>query len=361
MTLPSQKKLQSLGVVLFNLGGPDCPAAVKPFLKNLFSDPAIIRLPAAGRRLLAWLIATLRAEKTKRIYRQVGGASPLREATERQARALGQMLDGLAEQVRVFYFMRYWHPLTEEAVAKINCFDPDRLLLIPLYPQFSTTTTGTSTKAFVDEAKRRGVRAEIETTCCYPVNRGFVDAMAARIRVALQAAAAHGKPRLLLSAHGLPQRIIASGDPYQWQVESTCQAIIASLDIPDLDWVTCYQSRLGPVRWIGPHTNDEIRRAGRDGVPVVVAPVAFVSENVETLVEIEIEYRHLAERIGVPAFHNVPAVGDDPIFISGLADLVRELLRARAANCDRFGRRCPATFAACPQRALASEMAERCD
>ncbi|MBM3572686.1 MAG: ferrochelatase, partial [Alphaproteobacteria bacterium] len=183
---------------------------------------------------------------------------------------------------------------------------------------------------------------------CFPTDPGLIAAMVAPIRDALADAAGAGKPRLLLSAHGLPKKIVAAGDPYQWQVEETAAAIIQGIGMSGLDWVTSYQSRVGPLEWIGPSTEAEIQRAGADGVPVVVAPIAFVSEHIETLVEIEIEYRHLAGACGVPKFVRVPTVGAAEAFIDGLARQVEALLiDGDVVRCGAGRRLCPTRFNRC--------------
>ena len=204
----SSTPTEKLAVVIFNLGGPDSPEAIKPFLFNLFSDPAILRVPNPLRWLIARFIAWRRAPTSKEIYDLVGGKSTLLPATLEQAKALKEEIAGTAEHVEVFVFMRYWHPMVAETVAKIKKFDPDRVLLLPLYPQFSTTTTGTSVKAFKVEAERQGLTAPQDSLCCYPLHNGFLDATVANISNALDEAAHFGTPRLLLSAHGLPQRTI---------------------------------------------------------------------------------------------------------------------------------------------------------
>ena len=339
---------QKLAVVIFNLGGPDSPEAIQPFLFNLFNDPAILRLPNPMRWILAKLISWRRAPTSREIYDQVGGKSTLLPATEEQAKALKAEIQDMADDVEIFVFMRYWHPMVEETVAKIKHYNPDRILMLPLYPQFSTTTTGTSVQAFQKEAARQGLDVPQDTLCCYPLHHGFLDATVANITKALDEASAYGTPRLLLSAHGLPERTINAGDPYQWQVEQTSMAIVEALARPGLDWVTCYQSRVGPVKWIAPHTEDEVTRAGADGVPIVIAPVAFVSEHVETLVELDIEFREMAEASGVPFFARTPAVAADCTFIKGLGDLVRGALGAGEVVSDKGSRRCPMKFGTCP-------------
>jgi protoporphyrin/coproporphyrin ferrochelatase len=339
--------MAKIAVVLFNLGGPDSPQAVQPFLFNLFNDPAIIGLPNPLRWLLAKLISKRRAPKAQGIYARIGGSSPLLANTQAQARALEAALADLGT-VRCFAAMRYWHPLTEGAVAAVKKFAPDRIVLLPLYPQYSTTTTGSSKKAW--DGATQALGAPTSFACCYPVEPGFVAAMAELTADRYAEAAKYGRPRVLFSAHGLPKKIVAAGDPYQVQVEKTAAAIAAKLGIADLDSVVCYQSRVGPLEWIGPYTEDEIARAGADKVPLVVVPLAFVSEHSETLVELDIEYREKAMHDGVPHYERVPTVGTHPAFIAGLAGIVRALAHGAARACADAGqaRLCPATCGKCP-------------
>ncbi|MBL8653535.1 MAG: ferrochelatase [Alphaproteobacteria bacterium] len=314
-----------IAVVLFNLGGPDSPEAVKPFLFNLFNDPAIINLPNPFRWLLAKLISARRAPKARGIYDLIGGSSPLLANTQAQARALEASLSDLGT-VKCFAAMRYWHPLTEGAALAVQQFGPERIVLLPLYPQYSTTTTESSKRAWDRAAKRLGLKAQTRFVRDYPVEPGFVAAVAALIRPHYEAAKAHGSPRVLFSAHGLPKKVIDKGDPYQRQIEETAASVVKELAIPDLDWIVCYQSRVGPLEWIKPYTEAEIERAGRDKVPLVVVPIAFVSEHSETLVELDIEYREKAHEDGVPHYERVPTVATHPAFIEGLARLVRASL-----------------------------------
>jgi protoporphyrin/coproporphyrin ferrochelatase len=309
-------------VVLMNLGGPDSLDAVEPFLFNLFKDPAIIRLPAPLRLPLAWLVARRRARTAREIYVRLGGASPLLANTKAQAQAVEAVL---GDGHRCFVAMRYWHPTSAETAGAVAEWAPNKIVCLPLYPQFSTTTTASSLADWRCAMVSQGLDRPTWSVCSYPVAGGFVAAVAGLIRPALETACSAGKPpRLLLTAHGLPKRIVLAGDPYPTQVEMTAQAVVAALAWPGLDWQVCYQSRVGPLEWIGPATDAEIRRAGADGVPLVVAPISFVSEHSETLVELDIDYRHLAERSGVPAYHRVATVGIAPEFIGALADLVRD-------------------------------------
>jgi ferrochelatase len=338
-------------IVLFNLGGPDSLDAVQPFLLNLFGDPAIIRAPWPLRSLLARLIAARRAPVAREIYRRLGGRSPILPETEAQARALEAALGDL-DELKAFVAMRYWHPMIGEAARAVAAYAPARIVLVPLYPQFSTTTTASSLRAWRKAAEQAGLDGPGVALCCYPGSGGFIEAMAALIRPALEEAQAHGPPRLLLSAHGLPRKIVTAGDPYQWQVEETARRIVERLDVEGLDWRVCYQSRVGPLEWIGPATDEEVRRAGADRRAVVLAPIAFVCEHSETLVELDIEYRELAERSGVAHYARVPTVGVSEAFIAALAALVRRALDAMPAEgtrlCSERGERlCPASFKGC--------------
>jgi protoporphyrin/coproporphyrin ferrochelatase len=335
-------------VVLFNLGGPDQPQSVEPFLFNLFSDPAIISVPQPFRWLLAKLISRKRAPIAQKIYAEIGGSSPLLALTREQGAALEQACSDLGE-VKTFICMRYWHPMSDETVKDVQAFAPDKIVLLPLYPQFSTTTSGSSFKDWHKTAKKHGLRAPTVEICCYPKAEGWIAAQADLIAKAYALSGTGAKPRVLFSAHGLPEKVIAGGDPYQWQVEQTAKAVVDQLSIEGLDWVVCYQSQVGPLKWIGPSTDDEIARAGADNVPLIVLPIAFVSEHSETLVELDIEYRELAHEKGVPSYTRVPSVGTHPRFIDALTKLVqRALVEQNARLSETGGRLCPATCGQCP-------------
>ena len=316
-------------VVLFNLGGPDSLDAVEPFLFNLFNDPAIVGLPTLIRRPLARLISKRRGPIARSIYQELGGRSPLLELTQAQAHALEADLSQRGLEARTFVCMRYWHPMSGETAQSVAAYAPDNVVLLPLYPQFSTTTSGSSIADWRRSAGQVGVGGSEHVICCYPTLRGFIAAQVRLIRSELEKMKDVGRPRVLFSAHGLPKRIVARGDPYPSQVEQSANAIISGLGLNDLDTVVCFQSRVGPLQWIGPETEEELQRAGQDGVPVVVVPIAFVSEHSETLVELDIEYAEKAVEFGVPHYARVPAVGTSPEFVSGLADLVEEALQRK--------------------------------
>ena len=344
MTAPANGR--RVAVVLFNLGGPDDQASVKPFLFNLFSDPAIIGLPNPFRAVLARLISSRRERSAQANYALMGGGSPLLPESRRQAEALAQVLTGLlpGDVVQTFIAMRYWSPLTEQTAAEVAAFAPDEIVLLPLYPQFSTTTTQSSLKAWRETYAGPGVS---RTVCCYPEAPGWIESQADGVRAKL--AEAGDRPvRVLFSAHGIPESLISKkGDPYQEQIESTCAAIAARAGLAEGAWTICYQSRVGPMKWLGPSTPDAIAQAGRDGVGVVVAPVAFVSEHIETLVELDIEYAELAHELGVTPYLRSPAVGVAALFIQTLADaVVVALSRTETAP---WGPGCRADWKACPR------------
>ncbi len=338
--------MAKVAVILFNLGGPDSPRAVRPFLFNLFNDVAIIGAPTPIRWLLAKFIAWRRASVAREIYQKLGGASPLLANTEAQSHALETVLAGSGD-MRCFVVMRYWRPRAAEVAAAVKRYAPDRIVLLPLYPQFSTTTTGSSVRDWTSAALAVGIAAPTQTICCYHSNPGFIAAITARISDAI--ARSQKAPRILFAAHGLPRKVIDGGDPYQWQVERTAAAIVAALGIADLDWLVCYQSRVGPMEWIQPYIGDALEQAGRDGVPVVVAPIGFTSEHSETLVELDIEYREHAAAVGVPHYDRIGTVGVDADFIDGLARLVGEAVADGSPLMNQTGAsRCPDGMAGCP-------------
>lgn len=343
-----------VAVILFNLGGPDRPEAVRPFLMNLFRDPAILRVPGWLRPLLAWIIATARNRKSQAVYAQVGGRSPILDETRTQAAKLNAALREAGIEASTHIVMRYWHPRADQVAEAVKAENPDKIILLPLYPQWSTTTSASSLEDWKRAAAKAGLTVPHAGVCCYPVQQGFIGAYVKLIRQGLMEAAEYGRPKLIFSCHGLPEKIIEAGDPYQWQCEQTAAAVnhgLERLGLTGYDSVVSYQSKVGPIAWIGPDTEAEIERAGQENRPVVVAPISFVSEHVETLVEIERDYRALADANGVPHFVRVPAVGGDQIFIQGLVELVAHALKQNAELSPASGvRLCPARFLACGQQ-----------
>jgi ferrochelatase len=345
---PSARR--KVAIILFNLGGPDRPEAIKPFLLNLFRDPAILRVPFFVRPFLARYIARARLAPAAANYALLGGKSPLLGLTQQQAAALEAALPEL--EARCFIAMRYWHPFALEAARAVKAWAPDEVILLPLYPHYSTTTTGSSLIEWRQAAASIGLAAQTTTLCCYPVDPAFVTATATLVKAAYHRARADLDPaiplRVLFSAHGLPEVIIKSGDPYQWQVEQTVAAVLDAWGEP-IDYTICYQSRATPQKWIDPSTDQQIEQAAHDKTAVLVVPIAFVSEHTETLVELDIEYRDLATKLAVPGYFRVPTQNADAGFIDALAKLVRHAhatgpgLRSATGGrfCDTRHRRCP--------------------
>lgn len=311
--------MKKKAVILLNLGGPSTLEDVEPFLLSLFSDPAILSLPNPLRYLLAKLISKRRLKEARHIYSLLGGGSPLLKNTKDQAQALS---DALGANYGVFVAMRHAPPFAQETLEDVKKFSPDEVILLPLYPQYSTTTTKSALKDWIKKSKTWGV--PLRYVPSYPTEEGFIGALRDLTLPYLEKVKKFGSPRILLTAHGLPERTIRKGDPYQNQIEETAQCFLKSLKIPFLDAVLCYQSRVGPLKWIGPYTEEEIQKAAQEKKPVVVVPLSFVSEHSETLVELDITYRNLAYQKGCPSYQRVPTVQTHPFFIKGLATLVKE-------------------------------------
>jgi ferrochelatase len=336
---------EKIAVVLFNLGGPDGPDAVQPFLKNLFSDPAIIRQPAPVRFFLSRLISRSRAASAKENYAKMGGGSPLLPETQRQATALDMEMQKRGLDAKCFIAMRYWKPYAADAVREVKAWGATKVVLLPLYPQFSTTTTGSSLKSWADAGGPKGT-----SICCYPDAPKFIRSHAERLLTAWQIAGKPPNVRALFSAHGLPEVVVKSGDPYQWQIERTAAALKPHLP-SDWEIEICYQSRVGPLTWIGPPTEEAIVKAAKDGKAILVSPIAFVSEHIETLVELDIDYREVAEEAGAKTYIRAPALGIEPLFVSELADLVQDAMKDPAPVRSFCGNRiCPKDWRECPNR-----------
>jgi len=333
-----------VAIILFNLGGPDTQQAVRPFLFNLFNDKAIIAAPQPLRYFIAQLISRGREKLAKANYALMGGGSPILPETLKQAEALEAEIGRRVSNVtfKCFPAMRYWKPFTKDAARAAETWGATDAILLPLYPQFSTTTTASSLRAW-----RRHSDLPCSTICCYPMGKAFADAHADAILKAWREGGSPEKPRVLFSAHGLPQRVIERGDPYQWQVAQSVAAVRALLPS---DWEVriCYQSRVGPLKWIGPSTEEEIHAAGKDKAGVIVCPIAFTSEHVETLVELDIECAQIAKRLALPYYLRAATPGAAPRFIDALADLAERALSAPVkTQSETGGRLCPAAFGQC--------------
>lgn len=339
-----QKK--RVAVLLFNLGGPAKPADVKGFLYNLFADRRIIDLPWGVRQGVASLISGRRAASARQNYAKMGGGSPILAETRDQAVALETHLNKIAGiEAKVFVGMRYWHPFIEDVARDVEKWKPDEVVVLPLYPQFSSTTTLSGFEAF--KGAFRG-KAPVKYVCCYSDNDHFVHAHAQMITEWLKTSVPDpANCRVLFSAHGLPEKIIKKGDPYQAQVESCVAKIVGQIGAQD--HVVCYQSRVGPLKWIGPSTEEAIAAAGKAGKAVLVVPIAFVSEHIETLVELDIDYAHFAAKNGVSVYRRVPALRTNKGFVQALgAEVIKALGTKDVVTGDHD---CAGCHKFCPKRA----------
>lgn len=331
-----------VGVLLLNLGGPDQLEDVRPFLYNLFSDPEIIRLPFPWlQKPLAWLIASSRSGKSQENYRQIGGGSPLRRITEEQARALQDALHQKGQDAEVYIGMRYWYPFTEEAIASLKRDNLERLVILPLYPQFSISTSGSSFRLLKDLWDEDPSLERIDHTVItsWYDRPGYLRAMADLIAQQLDQSPDPDNVHLFFSAHGVPVSYVEeAGDPYQREIEACTALIMRTLNRPNAHTLA-YQSRVGPVEWLRPYTEDAIANLAAQGVDnLLVVPISFVSEHIETLQEIDIEYREIAEEAGIHHFQRVPALNTHPVFIADLADMVIDALNAPSLTLDQIAR-----------------------
>ncbi len=367
-------------IVLFNLGGPDKQESVKPFLFNLFNDKAIIALPQPFRFLLAKLISSKREKTAQEIYAQISGKSPIFEATKVQAETLEKDLSYDGQNYKTFIAMRYWKPFAIDAAKKIAKYSPDQIIFLPLYPQFSTTTSGSSFDDFDKALKRAGVRASIDPdeneipikkVCCYFNDDEFILSHAKLIKnkILQQKFKSLKDFRILFSAHGLPQKIVDAGDPYVFQVEATSKKVMTKIyellakdgvfnlklevseeNIAQIDSKVCFQSKVGPLKWTTPSLGDELRRAAKDRKSPLISPIAFVSEHSETLVELDIEYKELADELGIKNYSRVSTLNVDGHFIKSLAQICRSVSNQEPGffvGCSK-GRACPGEFSKCP-------------
>jgi protoporphyrin/coproporphyrin ferrochelatase len=317
-----------IGVLLLNLGGPDRLEDVRPFLYNLFSDPEIIRLPFPWLQSpLAWLISTLRGGKSQENYKKIGGGSPLRRITEAQAIALEENLRQRGVDATIYIGMRYWHPFTEEAIARVKRDRPEKLVILPLYPQFSISTSGSSFRLLEKIWNSDPSLQEIPYTVIpswYDCPR-YLQAMADLIAGQIDTLPQPNEGHVFFSAHGVPVSYVEeAGDPYQKEIEACTRLIMQTLNRSN-PYTLAYQSRVGPVEWLQPYTDEAIEDLAEKGVKqLVVVPISFVSEHIETLEEIDIEYREIAEEAGISTFARVPALDTNPTFIQALGDLVTQ-------------------------------------
>lgn len=317
-----------IAIVIYNLGGPCCMRAVRPFLYNLFYDPAIINLPKPLRFLLAKLISYRRTPKASAIYAQMGGQSPILQETYKQALALEE---ALGNGYKVFTYMRYTYPRINDVLDNIKLHNPDKIVLLPLYPQYSTTTTKSSIREWEAETKRQDINFETYSILSYETNDKFIKAYAQLLAGSYKQASKLGKPIILFSAHGIPLNRIESGDPYEKHVTASVDRIIKETALSKVEYEVCYQSKVGPLKWLAPTTNALIEKYSKENRVIIVLPVSFVSEHSETLVELDIQYKDLAKKHGAKAYFRVPTIGTHPLFIECLKDLINKSLGTDAA------------------------------
>jgi len=337
------KNKMKKAVILFNLGGPDKLESVEPFLFNLFNDPEILSIPSIFRYPLAKFISKRRAPIAKNIYKEIGNKSPILELTQEQANSLEHSLS-TKEDYKCFVVMRCWHPRAIDILKKVKKFNPKEIILLPLYPQFSAATSGSSINEWNDVCKKENYKVKTKIICCYPTESNFIKSHANLIKKTIQNIE-NKNFKLLFSAHGLPEIKIKKGDPYQWQVEETVGKIMLELKDDNLDYTISYQSRVGPLKWIGPSTDDEIIKYSKEKKGIVIVPVAFVSEHSETLVELDIEYKKLAEKNDCSFYKRVPALGIEESFIKGLTALV---LKPETRGKFVSSVMCPSKYVKCP-------------
>jgi protoporphyrin/coproporphyrin ferrochelatase len=323
--------MSKYGVVVLQLGGPDSLDAVEPFLYNLFRDPDIINFPLSFlfRKRLARIIAGRRSPKIREHYHHMGGKSPILELTEAQARGLERKLNETID-AKVVMAMRYWHPFTEEAIAELKKENIQEIVLLPLYPHYSVSTTGSSINEWNRVAKREKINSRKVTIIKeYPIHPDFIASFVGRINEGLDRfpEAKRKDVHLVFSAHGTPIKLVRKGDPYKFQIEDTIRTIMQQGGYTQQHSV-CFQSRVGPEKWLEPFTDETVGRLGKSGVKnMLIVPVAFVTEHIETLFELNVEVREIAEENGVEQFEVMPALNDHQRYIDALADLTLKAIR----------------------------------
>jgi ferrochelatase len=335
-------------IILFNLGGPDKLENVEPFLFNLFNDPAILNLPTLLRYPLAKLISNRRAPVAKKIYEELGGSSPILKLTKEQSNALETKLNQTQkeDEYKCFIIMRCWNPRAKDVIKDVQLYSPDEVVLMPLYPQYSAATSGSSIKEWKDVCKKNNYHIKTSTICCYPTDQNFITA---HIKEIIKKIKNLKNFKLIFSAHGLPEKNIKKGDPYQWQVEQSVKKIVESLNDENLDWILSYQSRVGPLKWIGPSTENIIVENSKIGKHIVLVPIAFVSEHSETLVELDIEYKEIADANGCKNYTRVPALGINEDFIKAMSELIIKKNEYKInENLYPPKIQCPSNFKKCP-------------
>lgn len=344
-TRPDASRPPKTGIVMLNLGGPATLDDVQPFLLELFADREIIQLPF--QRWLGPYIARRRTPKVRRLYANIGGGSPILRYTEAQGRGMVARLDRLSPETaphKFYIAFRYTKPSSDDALRGMHMDGIERAVAFTQYPQFSCSTTGSSLNELWRAAARTGLRNAFQWSLVdrWPVHPGFIEAMAETVQEGLSrfAPSARDKVLLLFSAHSLPLDVIDRGDAYPQEVGASVQRVVERLQVPN-PYVLAYQSDVGPVRWLGPSTEQVIRRLGARGQrELLVVPIAFTSDHIETLSELDREYGEVAHEVGITQYERAPALNDRPRFLDALAEIVRDHLRSGMPHSSQYPMRC---------------------
>jgi ferrochelatase len=345
---------EKIGVVLLNLGGPETLADVRPFLFNLFSDPDIIRLPFRFlQKPLAWLISSRRYKKSSGYYEQIGGGSPLRKITDEQAQELQKELSRRGIHAQVYVAMRYWHPFTDATLEQVERDRITQLIILPLYPQFSISTTGSSLNRINEIFDKNGVKALRQSVICsWQDDPNYINSLAAMVQEELGNFSSQNRrpPHIVFSAHSVPVSYVEKGgDPYLEHTKQTVKLVMERIG-NEFPHALSFQSKVGPVKWLEPSTDQMIRKLASEGVSqMLLVPISFVSEHIETLYELDILYKGVADEVGVKEYRRVAALNCRPDFIAALASLVEKEL---AASTEAQQNICPYYSISCQQDIL---------
>ena len=359
MILNNNKSLNTdkkVAVVLFNLGGPDKLENVKYFLYNLFSDKWIIRLPLILRKVLAFIISRSREKEAQKNYSYMGGYTPLLKDTQSQRDALKNALrnrnktSNFMKDIEIFISMRYWHPFSMETIKKIEEYNPDEIIMLPLYPQLSSSTTISSFEDFEKNLSKSNINAAVKKIGCYFDEKNFLMSHIELIRKKIKQFHIENDNdeniNILFSAHSIPEKFVKQGDPYEWQINKTYNALKSDEIISKYNTKLCYQSKVGPVKWLGPSTEEVITDFAKSGKNILIVPIAFVSEHIETLVELDIEYKEIADKYGIK-MERVPALGINKHFINSLASMVEKTISNEKNICCFRSEQCPQGYSNC--------------
>ena len=337
-------KNKKVAVIVYNLGGPDKLEDIRKYLFNLFYDVLII--PNPFKWILAKFISYRREKTAKAIYSNLGGRSPLLKETLDQQKSLQESLNSEREyDYKVFTAMQCWKPEFKDILDKVIEFNPDKIITIPLYPQFSSVTTGVSIRKISRDFRK--YKGKITNICCYYNEDKFIESHSELIFTTNNIEKLNtGKYRILFSAHGLPQLLVDRGDPYQFQIEEMVGKIVEKTGVKNLDWKITYQSRVGRIQWLKPDTEEEIIRAGLEKKSLIIVPISFVSEHVETLVELDIEYKRIADKYNID-YIRITTLRTNKMYMEMLKDLTIKATSYVVVCSDDGKRKCSANFKLC--------------